>query len=206
MQTGLYSVSDAGSGDVVEPRKQLSGLKGEDSTLLLPPPPSWPQPRRRSSLITNPLALHFQDSIDERNSLAQYSPAMSSAYGNALVTELRQDDESFFSDKSETKSQAPTLAAALGQRRGSHLVSTTPSSPSSESLGSPKRKSVSRHVSHIGYGQHSSKMSRLRRSSNGDEHPFPFQTMHRRRSHDSAVTGGLLMLPDACIKTMLPTA
>ena len=179
----------------MELKKQLSGLKADDKSLLLASGPRWPQPARRSSLVTNPLALNFQDPINERSSLAQYSPATSSAYGSALVSELRQDDESFFSDKSETKSQPPTLAAALGQRRGSHVMLASPSSLSSESLGGAKRKPVSRHVSHIGYGQHSSKMSRLRRSSNGDEDPFPFQTMIRRRSHDSAVSAGALPAP-----------
>lgn len=133
--------------------------------------------------------------MNERKSLAQYSPAVSSAYGNALVSELRQNDESFFSDKSEIKSQPSTLAAALGQRHGSQVMTATPSSISSESLASPHRRPVSRHVSHIGYGQHSKGMSRLRRSSNGDENPFPFLSMYRRRSHDSAVQspGGLVL-------------
>lgn len=137
--------------------------------------------------------MQFHDSIDERNSLAQYSPPVSSAYGNALVSELRQDNESFFSDKSEIKLQAPTLAAALGLRHNPQVMSATPSSLSSESLASGQRRPVSRHVSHIGYGQHSKAMSRLRRSSNGDEEPFPFQSMRRRNSHDSVThsLGGL---------------
>ena len=130
--------------------------------------------------------LTLQESVDERASLAQYSPATSSAYGNALVSELRQDDKSFFSDKAEEEAQTATLAAALGQRRTSLLMVTTPSSLSSESLGSPRggRRAVSRHVSHIGYGQQGK--SRLRRSSNGEEDPFavPLEKA-RRSSHDS---------------------
>ena len=164
-------------------------VQADDGTILLPKGPQWPQPRRRSSIITNPIALHMvADSLESKpptafSPLEQYSPPTSSAYGSALVSELRQDDESFFSDKSDMESEAPTLAAALGAKRSSLLMSTTSLASSSDSLGSVRRKPVSRHVSHIGYGQQAKVLSRLRRSSNGDDEMFP--TMMRRRSHES---------------------
>jgi len=168
----------------------LPMVKAEDGSILLPKGPRWPQPRRRSSLITNPLAIQEADSLEQQSSSAtraeQYSPPSSSAYSSALVSELRQDDESFFSDKSEMQAEAPTLAAALGARRSSLLV-PTPSNPStSDSHASVRRRPVSRHVSHLGYGQQAKVLSRLRRSSNGDDEMFP--AMVRRRSDDSPGT------------------
>jgi len=165
----------------------LPTVRAEDGSVLLPQGPRWPQPHRRSSLINNPLAMQIADSLEQKpissSGVEQYRPATSSAYGSALVSELRQDDESFFSDKSDTQVEAPTLAAALGARRSSLLIpSSNPSS--SDSLGSVQRKAVSRHVSHIGYGQQTKVLSRLRRSSNGEDDLFPFK--ERRRSHESA--------------------
>lgn len=165
----------------------LPTVRGEDGSILLPQGPRWPQPRRRSSLINNPLAMQIADSLEQKpissSGMEQYHPATSSAYGSALVSELRQDDESFFSDKSDLQVEAPTLAAALGARRSSLLIpSSNPSS--TDGLGSARRKPVSRHVSHIGYGPQSKVLSRLRRSSNGEDDLFPFK--ERRRSHESA--------------------
>ena len=165
----------------------LPTVRGEDGSVLLPQGPWWPQPRRRSSLINDPLALQIADSLEQKptfsSGVEQYCPAPSSAYGSALVSELRQDDESFFSDKSDMQVEAPTLAAALGLRRSSLLIpSSNPST--TDSLGSARRKPVSRHVSHIGYGQQSKVLSRLRRSSNGEDDLFPLK--ERRRSHESA--------------------
>lgn len=164
----------------------LPTVRGEDGSVLLPQGPWWPQPRRRSSLINDPLALRIADSLEQKpifsSGVEQYCPAPSSAYGSALVSELRQDDESFFSDKSDMQVEAPTLAAALVARRSSLLISSNPST--TDSLGSARRKPVSRHVSHIGYGQQSKVLSRLRRSSNGEDDLFPLK--ERRRSHESA--------------------
>ena len=164
----------------------LPTVRGEDGSVLLPQGPWWPQPRRRSSLINDPLALQIADSLEQKptfsSGVEQYCPAPSSAYGSALVSELRQDDESFFSDKSDMQVEAPTLAAALVARRSSLLISSNPST--TDSLGSARRKPVSRHVSHIGYGQQSKVLSRLRRSSNGEDDLFPLK--ERRRSHESA--------------------
>ena len=164
----------------------LPTITGEDGSVLLPKGPRWHQPRRRSSLVNNPLAMQLASALEmkSRNGTGaeQYSPPEASAYGSALVSELRQDDESFFSDKSELEAEAPTLAAALGARRSS-LQMPTPSNPSaSESVYSMRRKPISRHVSHLGYGQPGKVLSRLRRSSNGDDEMFPVKI--RRRSDE----------------------
>jgi len=143
--------------------------------------------------------MQIADSLEQKpippSGVEQYYPATSSAYGSALVSELRQDDESFFSDKSDMQVEAPTLAAALGARRSSLLIPS--SNPSiTDSLGSARRKQVSRHVSHIGYGQQSKVLSRLRRSSNGEDDLFPLK--ERRRSHESAT-----VFPDQGKRTAL---
>lgn len=177
----------------------LPAVRGEDGSVLLPQGPRWPQPRRRSSLINNPLAIQIADSLEQKpissSGVEQYYPATSSAYGSALVSELRQDDESFFSDKSDMQVEAPTLAAALGLRRSSLLIPSSNTS-TTDSLGSVRRKQVSRHVSHIGYGQQSKVLSRLRRSSNGEDDLFPMKV--RRRSHESAI-----VFPDQGNRTAL---
>ena len=181
----------------IDQQDLLPMIKGEDGSILLPKGPRWPQPRRRSSLINNPLAIQLADSLSpdskSRNATRaeQYSPPSASAYGSALVSELRQDDESFFSDKSDMESEAPTLAAALGARRSS-LLMPTPSNPSAtESMTSMRRKPLSRHVSHIGYSQPGKVLSRLRRSSNGDDDMFPVK-MRRRSDETSMVFSGVL--------------
>ena len=161
--------------------------------MLLPKGPRWPQPQRRSSLINNPLAIQIADSLEQKpgaapRQLEQYSPPTSSTYGSALVSELRQDDESFFSDKSEMESEAPTLAAALGHRRSSMLSLVPSHASATDSLLQGRRKPLSRHVSHIGYGEKGKVLSRLRRSSNGDDEMFPASTRIRRQSHESTVT------------------
>lgn len=169
-------------------------IKAEDGSILLPRGPRWPQPRRRSSLINNPLAVKLADSLVHKSEHAtraeQYSPPVS-AYGSALVSELRQDDESFFSDKSEMEAEAPTLAAALGARRSSLLMpsSCNPSvaAMACDSITSIRnRPPVSRHVSHIGYSQPGKVLSRLRRSSNGDDEMFPVKM--RRRSDETCMS------------------
>lgn len=168
-------------------------IQTEDGSILLPKGPRWPQPRRRSSLINNPLAMQLADSLVHKSEHAtragQYSPPL--AYGSALVSELRQDDESFFSDKSRIEAEATTLAAALGARRSSVLI-TTPSAPSaSDSITSKRnRRPVSRHVSHIGYGQPNKVLSRLRRSSNGDDEMYPVK-MRRRSDETSMLLPGI---------------
>ena len=168
----------------------LPMIKAEDGTILFPKGPRWPQPRRRSSLINNPLAMKLAESLVHRSEhdtrAEQYSPPMS-AYGSALVSELRQDDhESFFSDKSETEAEAPTLAAALGARRSSLLMLST-SHPSCDSTTSMRnRRPVSRHASHIGYSQPGKVLSRLRRSSNEDDEMFPAKL--RRRSDETSLS------------------
>lgn len=186
--------------DNLEKQKLLPVIRADDGSILLPQGPRWPQPRRRSSLINNPLAMQIADSLEQMpvsaSGVEQYTPATASAYGSALVSELRQDDESFFSDKSEMQEEAPTLAAALGCRRSSLLIPASTNPSSSDSLGSMRRKPVSRHVSHIGYGQQAKMLSRLRRSSNGEDDTFLLKV--RRRSHESAVVlpveGELLLL------------
>ena len=180
----------------------LPMIKAEDGSILLPRGPQWPQPRRRSSLIHNPLAMQLADSLVHKSEHAtraeQYSPPMA-AYGSALVSELRQDDESFFSDKSEMEAAAPTLAAALGARRSS-LLMPSPCNSSVDSITSMRnRKPVSRHASHIGYSQPGKVLSRLRRSSNGDDEMFPAKMLpvKMRRSSDEtsmSLSGTYLIL------------
>ena len=182
-------------------------IKTEDGSILLPKGPRWPQPRRRSSLINNPLVMQLADSLVHKSEHAtraeQYSPPL--AYGSALVSELRQDDESFFSDKSGVESEAPTLAAALGARRSSVLI-IPPSAPSSSDSISSKRnrRPVSRHVSHIGYSQPNKVLSRLRRSSNGDDEMYPAR-MRRRSDETSMLLPGILhALGPSTLLTSLP--
>ena len=194
----------------IDQQDLLPMIKAEDGSILLPKGPRWPQPRRRSSLINNPLAIQLADSLSpdskSRNAAAtraeQYSPPSASAYGSALVSELRQDDESFFSDKSDMESEAPTLAAALGARRSSLLMPTPSNLPSAtESMTSMRRRPLSRHVSHIGYSQPGKVLSRLRRSSNGDDDVFPVK-MRRRSDETSMVFSGVLwtatLTPHVC--------
>ena len=175
----------------------LPMIKAEDGTILLPRGPRWPQPRRRSSLINNPLAMKLADSLVHKSEHAtraeQYSPPVS-AYGSALVSELQQDDESFFSDKSEMEAAAPTLAAALGARRSSLLMPSpcNSSAIACDSITMRNRRPVSRHVSHIGYSHPGKVLSRLRRSSNGDDEMFPVKL--RRRSDETSMS-----LPGACL-------
>ena len=174
-------------------------IKAEDGSILLLKGPRWPEPRRRSSLINNPIAMKLADSLVHKSEHAtraeQYSPP-DSAYGSALVSELRQDDESFFSDKSEMESEAPTLAAALGARRSSLLMPSCSNNPlASDSITSMRnRRPLSRHVSHIGYGQPGKVLSRLRRSSNGDDEMFPVK-MRRRSDETSMMLPGTNSLP-----------
>lgn len=171
-------------------------IKTEDGSVLLPKGPRWPQPRRRSSLINNPLAMQLADSLVHKSEHAtraeQYSPPL--AYGSALVSELRQDDESFFSDKSGVESEAPSLAAALGARRSSVLTTTPSALSTTDSISSKRnRRPVSRHVSHIGYSQPNKVLSRLRRSSNGDDEIYPVK-MRRRSDETSMLLPGIGML------------
>ena len=179
----------------------LPMIKAEDGTILLTRGPRWPQPRRRSSLINNPLAVKLADSLVHKSEHAtraeQYSPPMS-AYGSALVSELRQDDESFFSDKSEMEAEAPTLAAALVARRSSLLMPTS-CNPSAAAMACDSitsmrnRRPVSRHVSHIGYSQPGKVLSRLRRSSNGDDEMFPVKLRSRSDETSMSMPGTYLM-------------
>ncbi|KAL3161919.1 hypothetical protein ABBQ38_009004 [Trebouxia sp. C0009 RCD-2024] len=176
-----------------EKQDLLPMIKTEDGSVLLPKGPRWPQPRRRSSLINNPLAMQLADSLVHKSEHAtraeQYSPPL--AYGSALVSELRQDDESFFSDKSGVESEAPSLAAALGARRSSVLTTTPSALSTTDSISSKRnRRPVSRHVSHIGYSQPNKVLSRLRRSSNGDDEIYPVKM--RRRSDETS-----MLLPGA---------
>ena len=175
-------------------------IKAEDGSILLPRGPRWPQPRRRSSLINNPLAMKLADSLVHKSEHAtraeQYSPPIA-VYGSALVSELRQDDESFFSDKLEMEAAAPTLAAALGARRSS-LLMPSPSNPSvvaCDSITSMRnRRPVSRHVSHIGYSQPGKVLSRLRRSSNDDDEMFPVKMRRRSDETSMSMSGTCLIL------------
>ena len=165
----------------------LPMLQAEDSSTSLSKGSwLWPPRSRRSSLITNPLAMQQADSAEHAlaTRAEQYCPPHSSAYGSALVSELREDDHSFFSDKTDLESEAPTLAAALGARRSSILMPTSSHASTCESLSGSKKRPVSRHVSHIGYGQ-AKVLSRLRRSSNGDDEVFPISSHMRRRSYGS---------------------